>query len=565
MSVRPGSWRAGLVTALDAVAVRRALWWATVVWVVVFWRLGDLSLLDPDEAHYAEITREMIAARQWLMPLLGGEPFIDKPVVFHWLQAAAFAVFGPAEIGARMPSALAAVGLFALTRWTGRVLFDDGETGADAELMLATLPLTFALASLGIFDMVFTLALFGALACLAVAAVRARPRLQWAGFGLLALATTIKGPVALGLAGLAFVLAVAVSREARRRLQTLHWLAGPLLAVVAASPWFVWMWIRFGDAFVDQYFVHGNVWYLTHPGRRRTEHLFYLRALLTACLPWSLLVVGRAIDWLVALRRRTATMDVPETLAWAWIVAVFGLFSVSRFKLDYYIYPAMPAMCLLAARAWRAAGDRDAITNTNTWQRVGVVAMPALLIGFSVVFGLTMFSLDLRLSPFAVVAPIATGLAGLALAREVWREGFRPPAAITSVLAAMLILFGSVGVFGFPVLERSRPTPAVARWIHDHVDPAEPIGLFKQARWQASLRFYSMRQVKLLESQSALRLFLAGGPGRHVVMLQDDFQQLVALGDPVEVVFRREAVTGTTGSGLRRQRWRHVVVVAPTR
>src|SRR5437667_11540437 len=88
--------------------VLRSSGWVALIWVVVFWRLGYVSLLDPDEAHYAEITKEMLRAHQWLVPLLGGQPFIDKPVLFHWIQAASFSFLGFTEFAARLPSALAA-------------------------------------------------------------------------------------------------------------------------------------------------------------------------------------------------------------------------------------------------------------------------------------------------------------------------------------------------------------------------------------------------------------------------------------------------------------------------
>ena len=78
-------------------------------WIVVFWRLGYASLLDPDEAHYAELTREMLQRGSWLVPLLDGKPFIDKPVLFHWLQALSVAVIGETEFAARLPTALAAL------------------------------------------------------------------------------------------------------------------------------------------------------------------------------------------------------------------------------------------------------------------------------------------------------------------------------------------------------------------------------------------------------------------------------------------------------------------------
>ncbi len=75
----------------------------------IFWRLGYLPLLDPDEAHYAEITREMMSAQEFVVPLLDGQPHIDKPVLFHWMQAGSFRVLGQTEFAARLPSALSAM------------------------------------------------------------------------------------------------------------------------------------------------------------------------------------------------------------------------------------------------------------------------------------------------------------------------------------------------------------------------------------------------------------------------------------------------------------------------
>ena len=133
--------------------------------------------MDPDEAHYAQLTREMRHAGNWMIPLLDGLPYIDKPVLFHWLQGLAIAVLGETETAMRLPSAIAAIALFWLTRWTGVQLF-DARLGVRAWLMLATMPMTFLLGSIGVFDMVFTAFLFGAVAFSLVSALNDRPRLQ---------------------------------------------------------------------------------------------------------------------------------------------------------------------------------------------------------------------------------------------------------------------------------------------------------------------------------------------------------------------------------------------------
>ena len=187
---------------------------AAIAWLIVVGRLGSASLFDPDEAHYAQLTREMIRARSWFVPLLDGTPFIDKPVLFHWLQMAAIAMVGDSAFALRLPSVVAGLALVWITRWLAAALFGVA-TGTVAALIFATLPLTFALANIGLFDMVYTAFLFAAVACLIVSAVQDRERLQYVGYGCLTLAVMTKGPVALLLVLLlAPVMAAGVGRRA---------------------------------------------------------------------------------------------------------------------------------------------------------------------------------------------------------------------------------------------------------------------------------------------------------------------------------------------------------------
>jgi 4-amino-4-deoxy-L-arabinose transferase-like glycosyltransferase len=190
--------------------------WAVVCWVVFGWRLGYPSFWDPDEATYAEASREMLAARDWLVPTYDGHPFFDKPPLFFMLQMASFTLWGATELAARSVPAISAGLLVLVVGWFGTRLFnrDVGRTGA---LMFAVLPATFALSSYAIVDMTFTLFLFGGCAFVTESALHDRPRLQYVGYALLVAAVLTKGPLALVLAGLAFLLSLALARSHARR------------------------------------------------------------------------------------------------------------------------------------------------------------------------------------------------------------------------------------------------------------------------------------------------------------------------------------------------------------
>src|SRR5438552_14765532 len=107
------------ISARDAAA---GVFAVMLVFVVLFWRLGVPTFWDPDEAHYAETTREMIATGDWWAPHYNGVAFFDKPMLFHQLQGVAMLAVGQNELGARLVPALAALGLIAVTVWFASAL-----------------------------------------------------------------------------------------------------------------------------------------------------------------------------------------------------------------------------------------------------------------------------------------------------------------------------------------------------------------------------------------------------------------------------------------------------------
>jgi 4-amino-4-deoxy-L-arabinose transferase-like glycosyltransferase len=536
--------------------VLKAGGWLLLCWIVIFWRLGYLPLLDPDEAHYAEITREMMSAQEYVVPLLDGEPHIDKPVLFHWIQAGSFRVLGQTEFAARLPSALSAMALFLMTSWCGVRLFGR-ETGERGALFLATIPATFALASVGIFDMLFTVCLFGSLATLSVSAVESRPRLQYLAFLLIAGAVLTKGPVALVLLWITALLCLLHPKTRSATLQ-LRWSQGIGIVLVIAAPWFLTMWYRFGTRFVDQYVLYNNLSLFGRPLYRTNRYpFFYGRVFLTGFLPWSPILLARIVD---IVRSRTAIRDLHfgEFVMYAWVVTVIGFFSLSWFKLDTYIFPAAPAMCLLAAHAWQQAKEDG---SNRSWVRGSLLVISIALALGGVGLWIFLFRLNLPIPSYAVILPVSLIVGGTALSVQLVRSGWRPPAFGLALIAPLICAYGTVVAAGFPVIDQTRPTPEIARWL-THAEPGskEPLALYRLERWKSSLRFYSGRPVFTIETAEDLRNFLNAHPAASVVLTEREVYDLAITGVPLVATYRRSAVLGTEGRGLRRQRWGSVLV-----
>jgi 4-amino-4-deoxy-L-arabinose transferase-like glycosyltransferase len=522
---------------------------ACLLYIVAFWRLGAVTFWDPDEAHYAETTREMIASGDWFAPYYNSVPFFDKPIYFHWLQAVPMMAAGPTEAAARLVPAIAQVALVATTGWLG-VQLASPAVGLMAALLLACNPGVFGLARYAILDAPFTACLFGGVSLLAVAAVKGRRRLEWPGYLLIGCAVCLKGPLALALSGLTFGVAIAVSPEGRRRLLNLRWGRGLALAVAMAVPWYVYMWRRFDSAFVDGYFLNENLHLFARPlYANQPPWWFYLGILATGFLPWTGLLLGRAYDQLRDAITRKRRMDLFDVLLWSWTLAVVGFFSLSKFKLDHYVFPAAPALCLIAARAW--SDVRGESTASNQGSRIGAWLIGPLLCVAGIVLGFLALQ-RLSLPASFLVVPGAVGvLGGAALVRYARpsRAGSGPP---WLAVAALGVFYVGILVWVMPSLERGKVIPDIARWVAARTHSGERVATFRLNRWNTAFRFYVDRHVAMLESDEDARRFFTDPSDYYCVMTASHFEALKQAGVPMTAVYRREGLWATSGKALWR-------------
>ena len=130
--------------------------------VLFLFRAADIPLTDPDEGRYAEISREMALSGDWIVPRLFGIPYLEKPPLLYWLTATAFLTFGPSQIAARLAPALAgALGVLLVGAFARRHL--SPAAGTLAAIVLASTALYVVLARTVVTDMLFAVALSGAL------------------------------------------------------------------------------------------------------------------------------------------------------------------------------------------------------------------------------------------------------------------------------------------------------------------------------------------------------------------------------------------------------------------
>jgi 4-amino-4-deoxy-L-arabinose transferase-like glycosyltransferase len=531
--------------------------------VVLFWRLGAPTFWDPDEAHYAETSREMVATGDWWAPHYNEQPFYDKPALFHQLQASAMRTIADPETGARIVPALAALGLIALTYWLSVTLISR-DVAIVAALMLGASPGVFALSRYAILDTLFTLFTFGGAAVLAVAALRDRPRLQWIGYLLLAGGVMVKGPLAIVLAALTMIVLAAASADLRRRLFGLHWFLGLLLIVVASSPWFVYMYLRFRQEFVNGYILDENLRLFARSRfGNQPGFWFYFQILATGLLPWTGLLVGRMIDDLRCVWRGER-VDHVETMLWSWTLVIVGFFTASTFKLDHYVFPAAPALCILCARAWTDVRRQHRQSSTAA-SRLGLYLIGPFLVVIGLGCGYFVIA-RLALPRAAIAIPIALTVAGATLTALANLRGALPPRAPWIVISALTITYAGIIVFVLPALEQRKVVPEMAAWVAAHARPSDRVCSFRMNRWTPAYRFYVGRHVEMLEDAREAEAFFAKPGPFYCIMRLNAYDEFVAQGAKLQPVLEREGMTVTSGRALFRSPQppaRYVVVTEP--
>ena len=378
--------------------------------VIFFYRLGVPGLMDPDEGRYAEIAREFFVLGDWGIPHLNLLPYLEKPPLVYWLTALSFKVHGFTELAARLPSAVSALGGVFLAYGLGRAFWGPGP-GVLGALVLASTAGYVVLGRILTLDMAFALCLNLGIGLGYLALSRGQNRLwPWA-YLALALAVLTKGPVALVLAGLVWIIWVMVNRRSGRPLMQIR---GWLLLAVITLPWFVYVQWRYPEFFRFFILEHHLLRFLT-PAIHPEPLWYYVPVLLGLLLPWTWL-----LPWTLAGRDRWRDPDFRFLVIWAAVILVF--FSLSRGKLVPYILPALLPLALLVGHGLaRLTGvgrmsfnSRLLRTSLLVWGVTGVALVglslwpPALLVqtlaraNFSLPYLLTI-SLVWTLTPLAAL------------------------------------------------------------------------------------------------------------------------------------------------------------------
>lgn len=372
--------------------------WFSILWVVIIcfvafiWQLGSSALIDETEPLFAEAARQMTVTGDWITPYFNEETRFDKPPLVYWLMAIAYQIIGVNEWAARLPSALAAIGLvvfafFVLRRWgfaTPKAAQNEDSRLSQRQLWLsawvgsALIALNIhilAWARTGVSDMLLTGCMDSSLLCFFWGYVHDEKQSRspsfipngWyiAFYVLMALAVLAKGPVGLALPGIIILSFLIYLGNLPKVAKEAGLIFGFGLFFLITIPWYVLVIMANGQSYIDSFFGYHNIErFSSVVNNHSAPWYFYFLVVLVAFIPWSAylpLAIARLRFW-----RRKHWQNQPRQaqlglFSFVWFTAIFLFFTIAVTKLPSYTLPLIPAAAILVALLWS-----DQLTRSET-------------------------------------------------------------------------------------------------------------------------------------------------------------------------------------------------------
>jgi 4-amino-4-deoxy-L-arabinose transferase-like glycosyltransferase len=334
---------------------RLRLWFEIAIVIALcaflyFYRLDAFGLVGADEPRYAQVAREMLQKHDWVTPILYGQPWLEKPILYYWRAMIAYTFFGINDFAARLPSATLAAFLIVVTYFWARRFRPGVQLNTALILAASTMMIGFGRAAST--DMSLAAPFCAAMLCWW--GWHQTDRKWWLVlfYALMGLGMLAKGPVAPGLAGLIIIAYALVIRNAKLVLKTL-WMPGILVFLLVAMPWYIEVQLKTPQFFRVFFLEHNLERFGTNMFRHKQPFWYYLPVFLVAVLPWTTYVIAAIYDVFRDRHfRRENNQDPGDGLPMfllLWTVVPIAFFTVSQSKLPGYILPAIPPALILAA------------------------------------------------------------------------------------------------------------------------------------------------------------------------------------------------------------------------
>ena len=476
-------------THFDNTAGEYSLLLLTAVAVLLFFLgLGARDFWAPGEPIYGEVIRVMFERNNWLIPMVNGQVYADKPVFYFWLALIiSKAAGGVSEWTARLPAALGGLGLVLTTYYFGKTFYDR-QTGLFAGLILATTSRVMWESRFVRLDTVLSFfLLLGFLFFLKAFVGNSDKRLFLYAYLCFALATLTKGPIGIVLPGLA-ILSLIVVTGRWREIKEMRLVSGATLVLATILPWLLLLHLRGEDQWLKDFiWIHNFQNYTLEPIGHIRPFYYYFLNLPADFLPWTVLLPGALIFYYPWAER----LKNPASLALTcWFAAIVVFFTVSKSKIAYYLLPVLPSVALLASNYLKVLASRGKLNGAH-WRCTAALLyfLAGILFLGGVALPVVVYKLERNLYVSALVVTLVLVTGSAVMTFSLWRR------VVNSFFWSFISLILAVSVISsvriLPYLDKYKSPRAIGGFVRTHVPESIPVYIFQST--MSDFNYYSRR------------------------------------------------------------------------
>ena len=294
--------------------------------------LGNVHLFDWDEINFAESAREMIASGNYFSVQINFNRFTEKPPLFFWMQVVSMKLFGVNEFSARFPNAICGIITLVVLFRIGKQIFNEYFARIWVMVYLGTF-VTFLYFKSGIIDPWFNLFIFLAIyhfySLTTMLQVNRMKHLVLTGV-FLGLAVLTKGPVAILIALLTYVVVVVLNRF-RFFVNGKEFIAIFVTTLLVCFAWFGVDLIQNGPSFLIEFLQRQIAIFSTNDADHGEPFFYHWWVLLLGCFPASIFFMK---GMFIQMERNEQKMFKQWMGILFWVTLL--LFSIVKTKIVHY-------------------------------------------------------------------------------------------------------------------------------------------------------------------------------------------------------------------------------------